>query len=227
LVFQDQGSAGVVKRAWCKRLVAKTPLGDMVREHVVNVDNGASLSEAETLAIKEVSDFYWFWRKPAVESREGVKWEATRPDRPEAREDVLYFLNYFTHSTRCEVYETLCESILRNKKFMARLSSILQEDGTGLKISRVTELAVDDVISTHQFTTVYGSVLNVRTLADTRAHILNQLLLYALMARSARPLNGAQAGVGEGRKGKVQVLFRKGGPLDRRSPPAPPSKLLW
>lgn len=223
LVFEDHGGAGERKLPWYKRWAAKTFLGDTVKEHVVNARRGATLSEAQTIGIKDLEDFYWFWQKPKIDTPEGIRVKETSPMRAEAKEDILYFANLFTHCESRPVYETLCETILRNKKFRARMSSLLQEDATGLKIARTTVLAVDDVISTHQFYTEYTNVLDMQILMDTRTHILNQILLYGLMANSATPARGGRAAVGLGRKGKLQVLFRKGGPSDLVSPLGLPS----
>lgn len=145
--------------------------------------------------------------------------------REEHKEDILYFLRYFTHHERRAVYEEICELVLRHEKFLARRSTLLEEDGAGLKLSRVTVLAVDDLIAGLPFCVKHVKVLDARIMGDTRTHILNQLLLHGLMARSAVPLKGAGSAVGEGRKGKVQVLFRKGGPTERQSLPGLPLRL--
>lgn len=226
LVFEDHGSASKRDLPWYKRWAAKTFLGDTLKEHVVNARRGATLSEAQTIGIKDLEDFYWFWQKPKIDTPEGIRVKEMSPTRAEAKEDILYFANLFTHCENRPVYEVLCETILRNKKFRARMSSLLQEDGTGLKIARTTVLAVDDVISTHPFYAEYTNILDMQVLMDTRTHILNQILLYGLMANSAAPAKGGKAAVGLGRKGKLQVLFRRGGPSDLVSPLGLPSASL-
>lgn len=228
LVYRDNGKATTVKTKWYRKwqkYAAKTPLGDMARNYLVNTAAGATLRESSHQAIKEVSEFYWFWQTPRSSAEREAKEMDCTTDKL-ARDDILYFLNYFTHHETVRVYDVLCESILRDQKFLARRSTLLEEGAGGLLLSRTTVLAVDDLVSRHASTVRYGAILDPQVMADTRTHILNQLLLYGLMARASQPLKGGDVAIGQARSGRARVLFRKGGPTDHASPRGLPSKLL-
>jgi len=227
LVFYDNLDATVAGPGLGWRLLAKTFLGSLQRKEYVNAPAGATIKESGVQAIKRVEEFYWFWQRNKQGIASGDVSKEVGKHEELSKDDILYFLNFFTHHESKLVYESLCETILRDRKFVARRAVLLEEDGTGVKLARTAILAVDDLISSTPWMVTYSQVVDVTVLANTRAHILNQLLLYGLIARSAVPKAGSKAGVGQGKGEKVKVLFRKGGPIDQRSPQGLPSKSLW
>jgi hypothetical protein len=189
---------------WLKDTAAKTPFAKQDRIYTINDPAKLSYHESRKMTKNDRNRFIWFWEGwfPGRFNAEEEK------DREHSvRMELVLFAKCFSHFEAGYVYRDVARAVLADPVFTKRETSLVKEG----VLSPMTFVTVDTLLaSLPNHTTL---IKDPELFANTKNHVLNQLLIRGLRSTSFASLGSAPSA----------MHFQNGGRTRIFSPHAPRS----